>query len=317
MNKMNLKISTVMQSKIALLILAAALFSSCETVINPDLDSAPPVLVVQAWLNDKSEKQVIQLTMTQPYFDESAPTGVSGATVTVTDDLNTVYTFVDDGTNTGSYQWTPALGQNIGTPGRIYTLSVQANGETFQSVTPMKRTTTIDSITFEIKKEFQFPEDSYIAQFWAKDPAGKGDSYWIRAFKNGVLLNKPMEINVAYDAGFSSGGDIDGVQFIQPIREGINPMDEDPKKKNMNLPPYADGDSVYVEIQSITLAAFDHLHQVIDQTNRQGGFGALFARPLENVSTNIVNTNPKGSAVTGFFNVAAVKGLGKKFVKKP
>jgi len=304
-----------MKPGVVAVIFAVIALSSCDKVINPELESAPPILVVEAWLNDKSEKQIIQLTMTQPYFDTSTPVGVSGATVLVTDDLNTVYTFVDDGSNSGTYQWTPPLGQNIGTPGRTYTLSVQTNGETFEAITPMKRTTPIDSINFTIKPEFQFPEDSYIAQFWAQDPAGKGDSYWIRAFKNGVLLNKPMEINVAYDAGFSAGGDLDGVQFIQPIREGINPLDQDPKDKNKNLPPYVDGDSVYVEIQSITLAAFDHLHQVIDQTNRQGGFGALFARPLENVSTNIVNKNAKGSKVTGFFNVAAVKGLGKKFVK--
>lgn len=315
MNKIAYKISSNMQLRVLVVLLATILFSSCDKVINPDLASAPPVLVVEAWLNDKSEKQIIQLTKTQPYFDMSAPVGVNGASVVVTDDLNNVFTFVDDGTNSGTYQWTPLVGQNIGTPGRTYTLSVQTNGETFESITSMKRTTTIDSITFTKKQEFQFPADSYVAQFWAQDPPGKGDSYWIRAFKNKVLLNKPMEINVAYDAGFSAGGDFDGVQFIQPIREGINPLDEDPKNKNMNLPPYLVGDSVYVEIQSITLAAFDHLHQVIDQTNRQGGFGALFARPLENVSTNIFNSNPKGSSVTGFFNVSAVKGLGKKFVK--
>ena len=304
-----------MRPKAAVLLLTIIGLTSCDTVINPDLASAPPVLVVEAWLNDKSEKQIIQLTKTQPYFDTSTPIGVIGATVVITDDQNGVYTFVDDGSNSGTYQWTPPLGQNIGVAGRTFTLAVQTGGETFEAITQMKRTTAVDSITFTKKPEFQFPEDSYIAEFWAQDPKGKGDRYWIRAFKNGVLLNKPMEINVAYDAGFSAGADLDSAQFIQPIREGINPLDQDPKDSNMNLPPYVDGDSVYVEIQSITLAAFDHLHQVIDQTQRTGGFGALFARPLENVSTNVANTNPNGSKVVGFFNVSAVKGLGKKFVK--
>ncbi len=309
------KISVITQPRVALILLAIILFSSCDKVINPNLESAPPVLVIEAWLNDKSEKQIIQLTQTQPYFDTSTPIGVSGATVVVTDDLNNVYTFADEGSNSGTYQWTPPVGQNIGAPGRTFTLKVQTNGETFEAVTPMKRTTSVDSITFTKRPEFQFPEDSYIAEFWGQDPKGKGDAYWIKAFKNGVLLNKPKEINVAFDAGFSAGGDVDSAQFILPIREGINPQDEDPKNKNMNLAPYADGDSVYVEIQSITLAAFDHIHQIIDQTNRSGGFGALFARPLENVSTNVVNTNPKGSKVAGFFNVSAIKGLGKKFKK--
>ncbi len=305
----------IMRPKLVTVFLLILIFSSCDKIINPDLESASPILVVEAWLNDKPEKQIIRLTMTQPYFDTSTPIGVSGATVTVTDDLNVAYAFVDDGTNSGTYQWTPTLGQNFGAAGRKYALSVQVNGETFQALSEMKRTTVVDSITFKVKPEFQFPEDSYVAEFWATDPKGKGDTYWIKAFKNGVFLNKPMEINVAYDAGFSAGGDFDGATFIPPIRDAINPIDKDPKKSNQNLPPYAPGDSVYVEIHSLSPEAFDHLQQVIVQTQRNGGFGALFDRPIDNVSSNVVNSNPTGSKAVGFFCVSAVKGMGKKFVK--
>lgn len=305
----------IMQPKTVGLILSILLFSSCEKTIDPNLQSASPVLVVEAWLNNKPEKQIIQLTKTQPYFDASTPAGVSGATVLVIDDLNNAFTFNDDGTNSGTYQWTPLTGQSFGAVGRKYALTVQVNGETFQSFSEMKRTTPVDSITFMVKPDFQFPDDSYIAEFWATDQIGSGDTYWIKAYKNGVPLNKPSEIVVAFDAGFSGGGDFDGVTFIPPIRNAINPIDADPKNSNVNLPPYVNGDSVYVEIHSITLEAFDHLQQVIIQTQRSGGFGALFARPIENVSTNIFNSNPKGSAVAGFFNISAVKGKGKKFVK--
>jgi hypothetical protein len=301
-------------ASILLSVFAVCILFSCDKVINPDLETAQPVLVVEAWLNDKPEKQIIQLTKTQPYFDTSTPIGVSGAAVVVTDDLNATYTFVDDGTNTGTYQWTPPLGQNFGAVGRKYTLTVQTNGETFEAISQMKRTATVDSITFTIKQNFQFPDDSYVAEFWATDPKGAGDTYWIKAFKNKTFLNKPMEINVAFDAGFSAGGDFDGATFIPPIRDAINPVDKDPNS-NKNLPPYVAGDSVYVEIHSLSLEAFDHLQQVIIQTQRTGGFGALFAKPIDNVSSNILNTNPNGSKVVGFFNVSAVKGLGKKFVK--
>ena len=302
----------------SLIIFSALAFSiliSCEKVIDPNLQSASPVLVVEAWLNNKPEKQTIQLTKTQPYFDTSTPVGVNGATVLVKDDVNNVFIFTDDGTNSGIYQWTPPAGQSFGAVGRKYALTVQTNAETFQSFSEMERTTTVDSITFSVKPDFQFPDDSNIAEFWATDPKGSGDTYWIKAYKNGVLLNKPSEITVAFDAGFSAGGDFDGATFIPPIRNAINPVDKDPKKSNANLPPYVSGDSVYVEIHSITLEAFDHLQQVIIQTQRNGGFGALFARPIENVSCNIFNSDPKGSAVVGFFNVSAVKGMGKKFVK--
>jgi hypothetical protein len=72
---------------------------------------------------------------------------------------------------------------------------------------------------------------------------------------------------------------------------------------------------VYVEINSITVQAFDYLQQVQVQTDRPGGFGELFARPVSNVSTNIVNLNKNGKKALGFFNVAAVTGRGQRFKK--
>ncbi|HEV8511783.1 MAG TPA: DUF4249 domain-containing protein, partial [Cyclobacteriaceae bacterium] len=56
-----------------LALLMGLFFLSCEQVINPTLQSASPVLVVDAWVNNKPEKQVILLTQTQPYFDDALP----------------------------------------------------------------------------------------------------------------------------------------------------------------------------------------------------------------------------------------------------
>jgi len=288
------------------------IFLSCDKTINPTLESAAPVLVVEAWLTNKPEKQIVQLTMTQPYFDATTPPGVSSATVLVTDDIGGSFSFTDDGTNTGTYQWVPSVGSVFGAVGRKYQLSVTVGSETFQAMSMMNRTTSVDSITFSSKQDLRYPTGSYVGQFWGTDPKGAGDTYWIKAYKNGVLLDKPSDINLAYDAGFSAGGDFDNAPFIPPIRMGINPNDTDPNNSNKILPPYVLGDSVYVEINSITLEAFNHLQQVITQTQRTGGFGALFAKPLANVSTNVFNVNTKGSPVVGFFNVSAVKGRGQK-----
>ncbi|MGC4023431.1 MAG: DUF4249 domain-containing protein, partial [Cyclobacteriaceae bacterium] len=249
---------------------APIVFSSCEKVIDPTLEDAEPILVVDAWLDNIPDKpQFIHLTMTQPYFDDSTPPGVSGASVVVTDEFSSTFVFVDDGSNTGTYVWSPPPGKSIGSVGTAYTLAVTTNGETFTATTTIKRTAIIDSITFKIKPAFQFPEGSYIAEFWSTDPKGPGDTYWIKAYKNNVFLNKPSEINIAYDAGFSAGGDFDNATFIPPIREAINPVDKDPNNQNKNLPPYVAGDSIRVDICSISLAAFDHLQQIVEQTNRR------------------------------------------------
>jgi hypothetical protein len=285
--------------------------ASCEDIINPNLRNADPVLVIDAWINDKPEDQVIRLTLSQPYLSDEVPPGVSGATVTVAYDGGSL-DFIEDGGDPGVYRWTTdeATSEAVfGEIGRAYTLTVVVDGQTFEAVSKINRTVAIDSITFEEDDSRFYPDNSYIAEFWATEPLGTGDTYWIRSYKNGVPLSKPSEINIAYDAGFSPGGSFDGITFIPPIR-GVNPNDVD--EDDMPLPPYVIGDSLYVEIYSITYESFTFLSQVIVQTDRPGGFGELFSTPLANVSSNVIKASSGSLKAVGFFNVAAVKGLGKK-----
>ena len=306
-----------MKYQITYLIVAAGLiFFSCETKINPTLQSADPILVVDAWITNKAEAQTILLSKTQSYFDNTLPPAASGASVTITDTNNTVYTFNES--KPGVYSWKPVGNQVFGKVGDSYKLTVLLDGEQYEASSHMGPVPPIDSITFKKNQSTQLNPDFYRGQFYAKDVIGKGDTYWIRTYKNGILLNKPGDINIAYDAGFAAGGNFFStadklIDFIAPIRGRINPNDKDANDKAVS--PYVPGDSAYVEINSITVTAFDYLSQVSVQTNRPGGFSELFARPIANVSTNIVNVNSTGKKVVGFFNVAAVSGKGQKFKK--
>ncbi|MBL7873641.1 MAG: DUF4249 domain-containing protein [Cyclobacteriaceae bacterium] len=293
----------------SVILLASSILFSCDVVINPELEKSDSVLVIDAWLNNAMGAQQIRLTRSQPYFERALPSGVSGAIIHVTDQNNQVYPFGE--TAPGVYQWTPAGNEVFGRVGFTYKLFVQVGAETFISEATMGRAPAIDSITFFLEPGGQFFDDLYQAQFWATDPQEPNDSYWIKTYKNGAQLLKPNEIITAYDAGFSKGGNFNGVPFIFPIRTAINPFDEDKNGKIKS--PYVVGDSVYVQIQSVTEAAFNFLNEVRIQIDRPGGFGELFATSLANVSSNITNTNAKGSNVLGFFNVGAVTGLGRKF----
>lgn len=286
-------------------------FVACETIIDPRLKPAEPVLVVDAWITNKPEPQVIKLMETQPYFENTLPPGVTGAQVSVEDSNGKVYLFEEHDTEEGVYTWTPLPGEVFGETGLTFTLHITTAGESYTATTRMGRVPPVDSITFELQEGNQFVTDLYLAEFWATDPLEPGDTYWIKTYKNSVLLNKPSDINLAYDAGFSRGGNFNGVVFIAPIRTGINPFDQD--ANNNFLSPYVVGDSLYVEIHSLSEASFDFLTQVVLQTDRPGGFSELFATPLANVSTNIKNVNPTGKKAVGFFNVAAVSGRGRKF----
>ncbi len=286
------------------------ILASCDTVIHPTLQSANAVYIVDAFITNKIDAQVVKLMYSQPYFDATLPPGVSGATVVITDNESNTFTFSENPNEKGSYVWQP-VGVGFGKVGNRYTLSIKVNGESFISESKMGRVPPVDSITFSSGDRNGTNKDFYRAHFWATDPKGPGDTYWIRTYKNGEVLNKPDDINLAYDAAFSRGSNFDGFTFIQPIRNRINPNDIDANGKRLS--PYAPGDSLYVEIHSLTEATFDFLNQVAIQTNRPGGFSELFARPLANVSSNIVNENTNGTNVQGFFNVGSVSGLGIKF----
>jgi hypothetical protein len=297
-----------------ILFVAIHFLFSCETRITPTLESAPALLVVDAWITNRPVAQEIILTRTQPYFENQYPPAVKGATVQVTDNTGKVYSFIEDNTKSGHYIWKGLPGETFGAVGQSFQLQVVTGGETFGAVSAMGRVPAIDSIVFSREKRIGSTDTLTLAEFYATDPKGKGDAYWIRAYKNGSALDKPSEINFAFDAGFSPGGETDGVVFITPIRRAINPNRTD--SNNRVLSPYDPGDSVNVQIHSITLAAYNYLNEVAVQTDRPGGFQELFAAPLANVSTNIKNSNPNGSAVVGFFNVSAVSSAGKKYQKK-
>ncbi len=301
--------------------LIGLMLSACETVINPELRIAEPLLVVDAWITNKREMQTIILSQSQAYFDNTLPPPVSNATITVVENGNKTYTFTEESSRKGYYTWKPTGSEVFGAVGNSYKLTIQVNGEVYEATSKMGPSTPVDSIVYKKNEPDQSNPDFYRAEFFAKDVVGIGDTYWIKTYKNGILLNKPSELNVAYDAGFDAGGPFysrieNGIpfllDFIPPIRNRMNPNDTD--ANDNPLSPYVPGDSAYVEIHSITLAGFTYLRQLGEQTNRPGGFAELFSRPLANISTNIANKNPNGKKALGFFNVAAVSGKGKKFV---
>ncbi|HEY5823070.1 MAG TPA: DUF4249 domain-containing protein [Cyclobacteriaceae bacterium] len=302
--------------KIIYLLIITITFFGCETTITPELDTAEKILVVDAWINQKMERQEIRITRSQPYFDNSVPLKISKATVTVEDLTNgTIYNFQE---GTSSYFWDP-VNIPFGEVGHQYKLTVTTEGETFEAFSNLGRVPPIDSILFHYKPgETIIKEEYYLGEFMAKDPAGVGDAYWIKAWKNGVFLGKPAELNMAYDAGFSAGQPVDGQEFLIPIRNGFtNPMDKVDGKENEFIPPYVVGDSLYVEIHSLNPLAFDFLYGVYFQIARSGGFAELFAMPLTNSTTNLKSTDKNSiTNVAGFFNIAAVSSRGKKLTQE-
>ena len=280
-------------------------FLSCEDIITPNLPTNDPILVVDAWVNNLNQPQKIFLSTTQDYLDSTSSPSVTGAVVKVSDDLGNVYEFVES--DDGEYVWQPdSIYKNLGEVGTSYLLSIAHGGEEFIAQSAMNRTSTIDSVNFV---RGQFPEGSYYAEFWSREESGIGDAYWIKSYKNGIYQNGLGDIITCIDAGASSeGAVIDGIPFIPPVRRGITRFETDDDGNFIS--PFDKGDSLYVEIHSVSFEAFDFLNKTAIQINRPGGFSELFAVSLSNVPTNISAVNNQNFPVVGFFNVSSVHGLG-------
>lgn len=302
---------------IVALVITAMGFSSCEKVIDVELEEGESQLVVDGFitfyydsvaLNSGIENQVIKLRKTTPYLDNSPAPPALGATVKVTDALGRTFDFKDEN-NDGDYEYTgPFLlsftNPPMGFPGNFYQLNIKYNGEEFTSAAYMDSVPRIDSLSFAFQEQTVQGPDTLKAGYIidqiltrktdgslqpAKDVKGEGTCYWFKTFKNDVFYKKPGQMNLAYDAAFGPGSD--NVAFIPPVVFFLSP-------ERFNL-----GEKIRIECWSIGLPAYYFLTLAQIQMTNEG----LFATPPTNVPTNITNVN-KDSKVkaVGWFGAASV-----------
>lgn len=283
--------------------LGVILFTSCEDKIDVELDDAEAIVVIDAFLTDvPGAAQEITVTRSQSYFDSSFPEPITDAFVSISvgSDILINFEYID-----GKYIWQPNSGESLADFAQPYVLNVQLGDVVYSATDSLKRTPQIDEIRQEVREdEIGSVDGGIYCEVIARDELGKGDTYWIKTFKNGVFLNRPEEINLAFDGGFDQGAQSDGLIFIPPIRELVNPFPDSTEVAD-DISPWAVGDQCRVEIHSISNSTFAFLEIVRDQLlNGQNG---IFAEPLANAPSNISASD--GSTVLGAFNVAKVSSL--------
>lgn len=271
-------------------------FTSCEDVIEVNLENGAQQLNVDAMINNSSEKQTIKLSKTNSYFSNETLPAITNAEVFVIDNVGNSYSFSHE--SEGNYIWTPTPTDTLNMIGGEYTLIIKYQNEEYRAKSQLNPVPQIDSIGSEFRVANGPSPEGYYAILYAFDIAGRSDYYWIKTYKNNTYVNGPQNINIAADAAFPPNGSADGFLFIPPIRYGITPFGE----------VYKAGDTVNVEILSITAETYDFLAEAKAQMINEG----LFAKPPSNVRTNIYNvTNPDTKAV-GWFCVSAISVMKKE-----
>jgi hypothetical protein len=283
-------------------IFAMSLFlTSCEDVVQLESVKTDALLAIDGTITNQLGNQVLRLTKSQGYFDNSTPQPTQGAIVQVKDNLGNIFDFKDL-KNDGNYVWVPkVLSQSMGVIGRKYIMQVKLEGETYEAVSEMKRVPKIDSIRYQFEKaEFgqKGPKEGYDVHFFANDLKGIGDCSTMKAYKNGKLIGK-LGDNIIFDGGFTKGSVADGLLFVEFSRRVYTEL-------------YSENDLVRIELYSITEDEFDYLSRVQNQINNTG----LFASPTSSVGTNIFNLNKNSTKkAAGWFGASAVNVLETKVEK--
>lgn len=197
---------------------------SCQKEIDIDLHQVPPRIVIEGIVKQDSLAKV-RVSRTLDFDDSSGYPFLSGATVTIKDDLGVEEVLKQDASG-----WYVAA-QMKGVPERTYYLSVTYDSQEYTSTSTMPPPVLPDSLSM-----YKMPVmDFAIPMIHFKDPVGEVNQYY-RAI---VYINGVQNPNVrefAISAEF-----MDGSMIHQFLSTSV-PGDEDPVKQ---------GDELTIEFQCI------------------------------------------------------------------
>lgn len=258
--------------KLFLVVIFFGIFSSCEDVIDVELNNAPPRLVVEANLNvwdNGGTSAAIRLTTTAPYFDNNVPY-VTDADITVTDENGMVYPF--NYTQDGVYVSNITLQINVD-----YTLVIAYKDEIY---TASETLYTVSPLEFvEQRDDGGFSGEDIELKAYFTDPAGDENFYFFEG-----LSEKGDELDV-YSDEFFDGNTI----FAYYLVEDIVP-----------------GDEVQFNIYGVSEAYYNFMFILLQQT---GGGGGPFETQPATVRGNIINETNPANYPLGYFRISEVSTL--------
>ncbi len=256
--------------KLKLLAISSALllFTACERVIEIDLNSSSPALVVEATLNDSGEPAQVRLTKTVNFSEPNNYPAVENATITLADDKGNSTVLQHKGK--GLYEST----QIKGVQGNTYTLTILAEGNNYTAVSQLPKKVNFDSLW--ITEQNTFIGKTKVASVKLKDPIEIGNNY---RFKLG--LNQGRFSNLfLFNDNISNGQTLSRSLFVN-----------DNTKMEVN-------DTVKVEMQCIDAASYLYFFS-LNQLDSGPNQSASPANPVSNI---------KGSPkALGYFSAYSVQ----------
>ncbi|HEU4497085.1 MAG TPA: DUF4249 family protein [Flavobacterium sp.] len=250
-----------------------ASMSSCEEVVDVDLNTAAPRLVIDAsivWQKGTAGNlQKVKLTTTAGYYETSVP-NVSGATVFITNSSNTIFNFTEN-PGTGEYictNFVPVLNST-------YVLTVIYNGETYTATETLKPVPVIDSI--EQRNDGGFTGEDIEIKTLFTDNGATTDFYLFR-YKPSFAA---IPAYYVLDDEFVQGNQVTDIYSHEDL---------------------ASGQTFELSLYGISQTYYNYMLILTGIAGESGG--GPFSTPSATLRGNIVNTTNFDNYALGYFNVS-------------
>jgi len=278
-----------MKNYIFLILIALSfIISSCEDVIDVKLNHDDLNLFgVEASITTIDQPTVF-LYKTLKVDEDIAYPGISGATITISDNatpVNTI-TLTEDPAKKGFY--IVPLNQNyLGVAGREYTLNIQTEGISLVAKDQLSKVEPIDSI--QVIPSMRGNRRFLGVFTYGREPLGIGNYYKWDLYVNDSLIHNADRIAIASDE-FVDGNYISKLEIYTDFYDTTKPED-----RTLRL-----NDTIMVKQNSITEFDYNFYFQMINQSST----GSLFSVPAANIKGNF--TASDGKPVLGIFTARDV-----------
>lgn len=198
--------------KVFFIIVIALFISSCEDVIDVNVPTAQPRLVIDAGINwfknSSGNQQFIKLTLSAPYFDTEIPPA-TGAQVSISDSNNNTFNFIEQG-SAGIYvndNFIPVIDAE-------YNLLINYQNEVYTATETLKSVSSVDYI--EQQNDGGFSGDEIQIKAFYTDPINEENYYFYR-FTNTTEPDISLEV---YDDEFTDGNQIFAFYSNEDLEQG-------------------------------------------------------------------------------------------------
>ena len=273
-------------------------FSSCTEDILIDVEEGEPMIGVEASFTDELKQHKTILSYTAEFYNQNEIHMVSGATVYVTDGVDTVYYYED--TEREGHYFTDSI---AGKKNTLYRLCVEIP-ETYGTIQHVFAESLIpdnvESIDSLVVKHFNGLDDTMPSTFFMDtiewlypyfqslpDP---NIIYMPMVSKNDTLITDSLTMRMMIAQGGFAGYYINGPEMLESNKE--IPIAYFLRSQLM------DGDRIHADMYSITPEYYYYYYSLLLST----GSNPMLGAPA-NVSTNI---QPEGEGVGWFFTASVV-----------